>query len=100
MKKSRTARMLAAAIAASFLVQVGGASTARADASGHASCIGIEASAVYPPRSSDEFPGGMAELIAFVHDLARQLGVSPGAIFATVAKLHEGSPEACDEATE
>ena len=71
-----------------------------ADASPHASCIGLEASSISPPGSNDEFPGGMSQLQAFVHDLAKQLGVPPGAVISSVAHLHEGSHAACDEATE
>jgi len=100
MTTTRFIRTLAAAIALSSCVQLAGANVARADASGHASCLGIEASAISPAGSSDEFPGGMAEVTSFVNDLARQLGIPPGAIFASLAKLHEGSHEACDEATE
>jgi hypothetical protein len=100
MTTTRFIRTLAAAIALSSCVQLAAANLARADASGHASCNAIEASALSPPGSSDEFPGGMAEAAAIINDLARQLGIPPGAIFASAAKLHEGSHEACDEATE
>jgi hypothetical protein len=34
-----------------------------------------------------------------VHELADQLGVADGVIISYVAHLHEGSHEACDEAT-
>lgn len=71
-----------------------------ADAYGHASCIGIEASSISPPGSEAEFAGGMAELQSFVHSLAAELGAPPGAVVQSVAKLHEGSHEACDEVTE
>jgi hypothetical protein len=71
-----------------------------ADASGNASCVGFEASAVSPPGSSGEAPGGMPDVIAFVKGVAGELGVPPGAIVSSVAKLHEGSHAACDEATE
>jgi hypothetical protein len=81
-------------------VQVLSTQAAFADASSHAGCIGIEASSISPPGSIDEFPGGMSELQASVHDLAKQLGVAPGAIISSVAHLHEGSHAACDEATE
>lgn len=77
-----------------------GAQPALADSSGNASCMGIEASAISPPGISDEFPGGAAELMAFIRDLADQLGVPPGAIVKFIAQLHEGSHEACDEAIE
>jgi hypothetical protein len=75
----------------------GGAAPAAADAQGNSSCIGIEASSVSPPGSSDEFPGGMAELQAFLRDV---VGHPTGAVISAVAKLHLGSHEACDEATE
>ena len=87
------------------IIMIGGAQlfglqAASAEASGHASCIGIEASAVSPPGSSDEAPGGFPDIVTFVRGAAADAGVAPGAIFASVAHLHEGSHEACDEATE
>jgi hypothetical protein len=68
-----------------------------ADAGTHASCIGLEASGVSAPGTSDEFPGGVAQLVHFVQDT---FPGQQGAIFSTVAKIHAGSHEACDEATE
>jgi hypothetical protein len=81
-------------------VQVVGIQTAAADAGGHASCAGLEVSSISPPGSSDEFPGGVRELMGAVHGLATALNTTPGAIVSTVAHLHEGSHAACDEATE
>lgn len=77
-----------------------GAPVATADSTGNASCMGIEASAISPPGTSEEVPGGAAALSAFIRDSAGQLGVPPGAIVAFIARLHEGSHEACDEAIE
>jgi len=70
--------------------------SAWADAGGEASCIGIESSSVAPPGSSDEFSDGRAQ----VAHLLKSFGGPPGAIYSFVAKFHEGSHEACDEATE
>jgi hypothetical protein len=81
-------------------VQVIGIQTAAADAGGHASCAGLEVSSISPPGSSDEFSGGVPELMSAVHGLASELNTTPGAIVSSVAQLHEGSHEACDEATE
>jgi hypothetical protein len=69
-------------------------------ASSSSSCVGIESSSISPPGTSTEFPGGRAQLEQVIRDLARQLGVAPGKIVSQVAHLHEGSHEACDEATE
>lgn len=69
---------------------------ALADANGEGSCIGIEASSVSPPGTSDEIPGGMADL---AHEL-KEFGGPPGGIVSFIAHLHEGSHEACDEAIE
>jgi len=77
-----------------------GAPAAMADSTGNASCMGIEASAISPPGTSEEVPGGAAELSAFIRDLADQLGVTPGAVVAFIARLREGSHDACDEAIE
>ncbi len=60
----------------------------------HASCMGHEAAGVSPPGSSEEALGGMPELKAFIDTLPGP----PGASFSFIAKLHEGSHEACDEA--
>ncbi len=69
--------------------------SAVADASGNASCLGIEASAISPPGSLEEFPGGMPELVRFVMDQAGKVGP----VASQVARIHAGSHEACDEAT-
>jgi hypothetical protein len=76
-----------------IVVAVGSAGSALADAHGNASCIGFEASGIAPPGSSDEFPGGVAELQAF---LRANVGHPTGAIIREAAKLHLGSHEACD----
>jgi hypothetical protein len=70
------------------------------DASGSASCMGIERSAISPPGSSDEVPGGSAAFNAEAKAIADGLGVSPGAVLAFASHLHEGSHAACDEALE
>jgi hypothetical protein len=85
----------AIAAAAAFALAVG-VPVAGADAHGNASCVGFEASAISPPGSSEEVPGGVPELIAFVKSEAGKAGP----VISFVAKLHEGSHEACDEATE
>lgn len=69
---------------------------ALADAGPHASCLGFEASAIAPAGTSAEFPGGVPELLAVV----RSFGVPIGVVYRDVAKLHEGSHEACDDVTE
>jgi hypothetical protein len=100
MERTRSVRLVAAVIAAVACVQVGGGvQTARADASGNASCIGIEASTISPPGTSSEFPGGVPDLISAVKALAGQLGVPPGAFVSIVARIHAGSHEACDRAS-
>lgn len=64
-----------------------------------ASCMGIEAAALSPPGSSEEVPGGLPGIRAFLREVAP--GVPPGqALFSLVARLHEGSHEVCDEAIE
>jgi hypothetical protein len=97
---ARSLRMAAAVVLAVAAVLVAGAGTARAQAAGSASCVGIELSEISPPGTSTEFPGGANQLAAFVREFASGLGVPPGAIVSFVASLHEGSHEACDEATD
>jgi hypothetical protein len=93
-------RSVAAAIVADASVAVAAALIPAGEAaSPKASCIGIEASEISPPGSSEEFPGGVPELGRVVRDIAGALGVPPGAIVSSVAKVHAGSHEACDEAT-
>jgi hypothetical protein len=77
---------------------LGSAGPAPADAQRSASCVGFEASSLSPPGSLAEFPGGMPALHQWI--VANFPDVPPGAVVGTVAKLHEGSHEACDEATE
>jgi hypothetical protein len=82
-------------VASTALLAAAGAPSAMGDASGHASCIGIEASSISPPGSSDEFPGGMAQLVAFVKTAT---GGKFGPVASSAAQLHAGSHEACDAA--
>jgi hypothetical protein len=76
------------------LLALAGAQAAMGEASGHASCAGLEASGISPPGSSDEFPGGMAQLIAFVRTQGQV-----GPVVSAFGRLHAGSHEACDAAS-
>jgi hypothetical protein len=51
-----------------------------------------------PPASSDEFAGGRPALEHFIRE--NFPGTPPGTVKSQIAKLHEGSHEACDEALE
>ncbi|MGH9153763.1 MAG: hypothetical protein ACRD03_15485 [Acidimicrobiales bacterium] len=77
---------------------LGPATGAFADAGDNASCMGHESSAISPPGSSGEFPGGRPQLKAFIDEAFP--GVPPGAVYREIAKLHEVSHEACDAALE
>jgi hypothetical protein len=79
--------------------QIVGITAASADASGAASCVGLESSSIAPAGSNDEFPGGRSELERVLHELAHEFGVTSGAIVSSVAHLHAGSHAQCDEAT-
>ena len=74
------------------------AGLAHAAPSTHASCTAQESAGISPKGSSDEFPGGRPQLNQVVRELFP--GTPLGAIVSQVAKLHAGSHEACDEATE
>jgi hypothetical protein len=98
---STLSRLIASTAAAALLVLGGLAGSAIADVGSSsntpASCIGIEAAALSPPGSSDEAPGGMPDIRAFLK--ANFPGVPPGlAFYSFAAHLHERSHEACDEA--
>lgn len=82
------------------LALAGSAGTASADPNEQASCVGFEFSAISPPGSSEEFPGGAPELVQEVATIAEGLGAPPGAVYSFAARLHEGSHAACDEALE
>jgi hypothetical protein len=82
------------ALVGGLLALTGGA--AFADAGSHASCMGHEVSSIAPAGTSDEFPGGVKQFTQVVRE--EFSGVPAGAIYSTVAHLHEGSHEACDEA--
>ena len=88
-------RIVLMATLAAMMAVAGSASAA---AGGPASCMGHESSSISPPGSSEEFPGGRPDLEKFVRD--NFPGTPPGAVKSQVAKLHEGSHEACDEALE
>lgn len=75
------------------LLTIGFAGPAVADAHGNASCIGFEASGIAPPGSSEEVPGGVAELQVF---LRNTFGHPTGAAVSEFASFHLGSHEACD----
>jgi hypothetical protein len=88
-------RVAVVTVGSAALLAAAGAQSAMGEASGHASCIGLEASSISPPGSSTEFPGGMAQLVAVVKAEGKL-----GPVVSAVARLHAGSHEACDEATE
>lgn len=70
---------------------------AAAEPNEHASCVAHEMEGISPPGSSDEFPGGAPQLL---HEVVLPLEGPGGAVVSFVAKLHEGSHEACDETLE
>jgi hypothetical protein len=78
--------------AIAIVLAIGSAGSALGDAHGNASCLGFEASGVAPAGSSDEFPGGMKELIQFVHVNLGQAGP----VIREAAHQHLLSHEACD----
>jgi hypothetical protein len=80
------------ALASASLLAAGVAQSAMGDASGNASCVGIEASGVSPPGTSEEAPGGMAELVRNTKAEAGKFGPAVSAF----ARVHAGSHEACD----
>jgi hypothetical protein len=101
MIRRRVFAVMIATAALSGAVQIGAVQAVRADPTGHsvtASCMGYEASSISPPGSSDEEIGGAPQFVAEVKELAAGLGAPPGALFAFIAGLHEGSHEDCDEA--
>jgi hypothetical protein len=91
-------RLFAVLSVAGTLTLASPAGPALAEAGGPASCMGHEASGISPPGSSDEIPSGMPGLKAFIDQAFP--GVPPGVVFSTIAGLHEGSHEGCDEALE
>jgi hypothetical protein len=70
------------------------------EANGAASCMGIELSAITPPGSSDEVPGGALAFGRDVKAIASGLSVPAGVVYRFIAGLHAGSHEACDAAFE
>ena len=96
--RKRMIRSLAVLLGLVVVLMVLPVGVAFADAGSHASCMGIEASAISPKGTSEELPGGMPQHTRFLK--ASFPGVPLGAIVGQVAKIHAGSHEACDEATE
>ena len=64
------------------------------------SCAAYEASDVSPPGSEDGVFSkfGMPGVLAFIDAIIASTGGTRGAVIAVLARLHEGSHEACDEA--
>ena len=94
-------RLRVAFLVGALITLVAPAGTAFADVASTnptpASCMGVEAAALSPPGSSDEAPGGVNDINAFLDEVAP--GVPRGqAFFSVAARLHELSHEACDEA--
>jgi hypothetical protein len=96
MKRSQMVAAGSALIAGLVLLPGGG--TALADAGAPASCLGHEASAISPKGSSEELPGGMPQLKAVISDELPDVPL--GRVYRSIAQLHAGSHEACDEALE
>ncbi len=92
---STRGRRVAATFGLGAAMALASAGPALGDARGSASCMGFEASGISPAGSSAEFPGGPAQLRRWIGDAFP--GLPPGAIYRTVARLHEGSHAACDE---
>lgn len=90
--------IVALVLASTLLLAAGTlfAAPAHAAPGAHASCVGIESSAISPPGSSDEELGGRPQLATELRQLAAGLGVTPGALVSGFAHLHAGSHEACD----
>ena len=74
-----------------------GTDATSATAAGPASCMGLEASDISPPGSNPEAPAGMPDLLAFVDSTGAP---NRGAVISSLARLHEGSHQACDAAVE
>lgn len=97
----RTAKTAAAVAIFTGVTALGGTAGAEPPEPGRASCMGYEASAVSPPGTSDEAPGGMPNVLADVDEFF----VSPngdfrnrGRVISFFTKLEADSHEACDEA--
>ena len=98
---SKTRRRIATILlfaVVTVLLSMASSGTAFADAGTHASCLGHEASGISPKGTSDEFPGGVPQLRIVILELFPDAPY--GSIVSTVAHIHAGSHEACDEATE
>jgi hypothetical protein len=94
--------MLTKAALGLICATLGAAAVADPQEGGRASCLGYEASDVSPPGSEDGTFSrrGMPGILAFIDALiaAGVVGPTRGAVIAVLAKLSEGSHEACDAA--
>jgi hypothetical protein len=93
-------RRLAITLIAAGALTLGLAPMAAAhEANGAASCVGIELSAISPPGSSDEVPGGAPAFVAEIKAIAANAGLPAGRVISLfIAPLHAGSHEDCDAA--
>jgi hypothetical protein len=83
------------------LVSITLCATALADPpEGPTSCTGYEAADVSPPGSEDgPFSRlGMPGILAFIDVIIGSSSLTRGVVISALARLHEGSHEACDEA--
>jgi hypothetical protein len=67
---------------------------------GPASCAGFEAADVSPPGSEDGpfSQYGMPGILDFIDVIIGSSSLTRGVVISALARLHEGSHEACDEA--
>lgn len=97
--RSERRRLVVVVAALGLLVAALHPAPAFANAGGSASCIGLELSDISPPGTNPEFPDGGPGFVEEVTALAAALGFkNRGDLISFIAKLHEGSHEACDEA--
>jgi hypothetical protein len=81
-------RKLVIAVLMAGVLAVGLVGTAFAGANERASCVGL--------GSSNAGPGGRAVIAHEVKRITGDLGLPPGALYSSFAKLHEGSFSDCD----
>ena len=96
MKLKIIAAFFALTLVAGFAVTAPSAAFADPKDGSPASCRGFEAHAV-PPGSNSEEPNGQQSVLDIIDFFAALLGVNRGAVISEfLAKLHLGSPEACE----
>lgn len=91
----RRALVVVVAILATTVLAVPSAMAEHSGPNGNASCQGILSEANRPGVRDDHTGVSRQEVAHFFNELAKELGIPPGAIMSAISKSHGGSVDEC-----